>query len=254
MIYTFGDGFAAGHIWPEWPQILEAITQMPVTNFGHIGAGNEYIFNCAVKTALKAQPTDTFLIQWAKPDRFDKIIEDAAWEDLQSQDPVYKSIQSNVYNQTWWSTSASNLEQISTYRNFYIQSQQATDRSVLYMISLSKMLDSFGIKHYYFCTYNYDYSSHINFKDLKKLPWIDMVGMDEWSRHMELRGTEIQPKPIIHFNWVIEKILPRLNIELPPLVIDNISNVIKNYNFEPFHFDRDQEWTNIKNEISLLLK
>jgi hypothetical protein len=63
MIYTFGDGFAAGHIWPEWPQLLEAVTQTEVKNFGHVGAGNEYIFNCAIKSALTANKTDIFLVQ-----------------------------------------------------------------------------------------------------------------------------------------------------------------------------------------------
>ena len=74
MIYTFGDGFAAGHIWPEWPQLIELLTSTEVNNFGHIGAGNEYIFNCAVKSALTANTQDLFLIQWADPIRFDKLI------------------------------------------------------------------------------------------------------------------------------------------------------------------------------------
>jgi hypothetical protein len=74
MIYTFGDGFAAGHIWPEWPQLIELITATKVDNFGHIGAGNEYIFNCVVKTAANANKNDLFFIQWANPLRFDKLI------------------------------------------------------------------------------------------------------------------------------------------------------------------------------------
>jgi hypothetical protein len=43
-IFCFGDGFATGHIWPEWPQILQALVpncQVVVT--AGIGAGSEFL-------------------------------------------------------------------------------------------------------------------------------------------------------------------------------------------------------------------
>jgi len=146
MIYTFGDGYAAGHIWPEWPQMLELLyPDIGVYNFGHIGAGNEFIFNCAVKAALTASSTDLFVIQWALPTRFDKMIEDDSWIDINTSDTVYKGIYATQFGQHWWTTSASVLPIVTTYHSVYIQREQAMNTSILYMISLSKMLHSLNI-------------------------------------------------------------------------------------------------------------
>lgn len=251
MIYTFGDGFASGHIWPEWPQFLDSIIP-PVRNFGHIGAGNEYIFNCAVKSASTANKDDIFLVQWASPFRYDKIIQDNQWDELQKSDPVYKDINSTVFKQKWWATSGSKLKEIEYYQDFYIQSEQYVNRSVLYMIALSKMLDSLDIKHRYFLTYEFDYSAHENYQDIKKLPWIDFdKGMEEWSRQFDDRGQEIQPSPQIHLRWVLLKILPSLNINIDQ---EKILNLVDNYKFNAYDPDRNQQWLNLKHEINLLLK
>lgn len=254
MIYTFGDGYASGHLWPEWPQILESLIQQPVVNFGHIGAGNEYIFNCAVKTALIADSKDTFLIQWSNPNRFDKLLQDNNWEQLNDKDEIYKGIIANAYNQQWWATSASILPEIKHYNNFYIQKEQALNRSVLYMISLSKMLTALDLQHYYFQTETVDYSNHNNYEDVLNLPWIEMTGMDNLSRMHPLRGNEIQPSPIVHFEWIIEKILPKLHFEIDSDKVKKISKLIKDQNFIPYHYDRVQIWKNLKDEISLLFK
>jgi len=256
MIYTFGDGFASGHIWPEWTQLLEPILQTPVKNFGHIGSGNEYIFNCAVKSALTATSSDIFIIQWASPNRFDKLIEDTVWTELQETDSVYKGIVANSYNQTWWATSGSSLPEIIKYKEFYIQVQQAINRTVLYMITLSKLLDSLGIKHLYFSTYFFDYSSHDNYEDLKNLPWVQFdQGMEEWSRQFSnIRGTEIQPKPLIHVKYIVENLLPKLGIVLDSKISNAVYSLVNSIEFTPYNCDRDQIWNNLKDEINLLFK
>jgi hypothetical protein len=253
MFYTFGDGFAAGHIWPEWPQMLEAVTQTDVMNFGHVGAGNEYIFNCAIKSALTASTSDVFLVQWAPPNRFDKIKQDIIWQQLHDNDTNYKGIQSDVFAQRWWSTSASDTKEILDYKNFYIQSDQTENRSVLYMIALSNMLNFLNIKHFYFFTYTHDYSTHLNFKDLQLLPWVGNKSMYDWAKGMPEYGPEIQPSPIVHLKWVIEKILPALGINILPNR-QKIEKLIETHIFVPFHHDRKQHWEDLKFEISLLCK
>ncbi len=254
MIYTFGDGFAAGHIWPEWPQLIEPILHQPLKNFGHIGAGNEYIYNCAIKSAFTATSDDLFLVQWTDCMRFDKLIEDKQWEMIQETDKVYQGITATSFDQTWWSTSASELDEINQYKSFYIQFQQATNRTVLYMITLSKILNSLNIRHVYFSTYSFDHSTHTNYKELKELPWIDFpMGMEEWSRdHDKIRKNEIQPSPLIHLKYIIEKILPKLQIKINIKILDEIYKLVDDYDFEPYHWDREQIWKNLKNEISLL--
>lgn len=251
MIYTFGDGFAAGHIWPEWPQFLEVIAG-PITNFAHIGAGNEYIFNCVIKAALDANPSDIFVVQWTDPNRFDKLIEDQDWRDLQQADPVYKNIKANSFGQDWWSTSASTVEEVLQYKK-YIQTKQAENRSVLYMITAAKMLEALKIEYCYSLTYSYDYSTHNNYKDLKCLNWIDLEsGLEEWSEQDKYRGTEIQPCAKVHANYVIEKILPKLDI--PFNSAQELITLVDQYQFQPYDPDRDHIWTCFKNEFSLLSK
>ena len=45
-IYTFGDGFATGHIWPEWPQLLQALLpDYTIINTAGIGAGCEFLIS-----------------------------------------------------------------------------------------------------------------------------------------------------------------------------------------------------------------
>ena len=37
-IVCLGDGFAANHIWPEWPAIIQALyPDITVKNYGEIG-------------------------------------------------------------------------------------------------------------------------------------------------------------------------------------------------------------------------
>jgi len=238
-IYTFGDGFASGHIWPEWPQLLDAITDS-VENYGHIGAGNEFIFNCAVKAALEATSTDIFLIQWAPSDRFDKILEDSYSESIKQEDPIYSNIDKTVFDQTWWSSSASTQEVIKDYHRL-IGPTQSQNRSKLFAISLSHTLKSLGIKHLYFSTYAVDFLD----KDTERLPWIDTAGMESYSQKFADRGNEVQPRPIIHLNYLIEKILPRLDIKFDQKIFD----LVYNTKFVAYDPDREEKWKNLREEI-----
>ncbi len=198
-IYTFGDGFASGHIWPEWPQLLDALTGS-VENYGHIGAGNEFIFNCAIKAAVKAKSDDIFLVQWAQSNRFDKLLEDEYSTTIKQADPIYKDIEATVFGQTWWSSSASKLEIIKSYHRL-VGPTQSQNRSKLFAISLSHTLKSLGIKHLYFSTYAVDFLD----KDTEVLPWVDTDGMESYSQKFSNRGDEVQPKPIIHLTYLKEK-------------------------------------------------
>lgn len=247
MIYTFGDGFAAGHIWPEWPQLVEVLTHNTVENYGHIGAGNEYIFNCAVKQALLSNKDDIFLVQWADPVRFDKLVEDDKWAELQQKDDVYRNINSKVFGQNWWCTSGSTLPEIKEYKNLYIQRTQAINRSVCYMVALSKMLDSYGIKHGYFLTYPFDYSVHGNYADLTNLPWVDTVDMDTWTTNTGVRGNEIQPSTVSQCMWVVDKLTAFLSIE--PTHASKVLSLIQESNIIPYDPDRDKFWQDFKNKL-----
>ena len=254
MIYTFGDGYASGHIWPEWPQLLSAVLQQPINNYGHVGAGNEYIFNCAVKAALIARPGDIFIVQWAKTDRFDKIIQDSVWAALHDTDLVYNKINATSFNQTWWSTSASMLPEISNYHDFYIQSAQSENRSILYMISLAHMLQAVGATYLYFSTYSHDYSAHNNYFDLQELKWVSHEGMSQWAQRLNIAGTEVQPPPATHLKYVVDELIPRLGLELSSKIKAELTQIVSQHSFIPYYWDRDKIWEVMQHEISMLFK
>jgi len=184
------------------------------------------------------------------------VSEDTVWTKLQETDSIYKGIVANSYNQTWWASSGSSLPEIIKYKEFYIQAQQATNRSVLYMITLSKMLDNLGIKHLYFSTYFFDYSSHDNYKDLEALPWTQInQGMEEWSKQFgDIRGSEVQPRPLIHLKYIIEHLLPKLDLALDPQISNAVYSLVDKVEFIPYDIDRSQIWNNLKDEINLLFE
>lgn len=73
-IFTFGDGFATGHVWPEWPQILQAlITDHKVINTAAIGAGSEFLVTHFVDLMPQIQ-NSVVIFQWPNALRFDKLI------------------------------------------------------------------------------------------------------------------------------------------------------------------------------------
>lgn len=88
-ILCFGDGYAANHIWPEWPAIVQALyPELQHENFGEIGAGNEFITSAIVQ-AHTDNPDEFYIVQWAIPNRFDKLLQDESWDSIIDNDPVY---------------------------------------------------------------------------------------------------------------------------------------------------------------------
>lgn len=254
MIYTFGDGFAAGHIWPEWPQFLEVFTNDQVTNHGVVGAGNELIFNTAIKQSFTATSDDVFLVQWAMPVRFDKILETPDWHELQKTDEVYRNNRYMVFDNIWWPTSGSALPEIRHYHNFYVQRKQAVERSVMYMLSLSGYLTNLGIAHHYFSTYDLHISDHPLADHVNQLPWVTTTSMETWSRTRPDRGDEIQPSPMVHYKFVEEFLLPTLNITVDPGVLQKIERRVQQITPIPFYYDHKKVWTDFKDEVSLFFK
>ena len=120
-IICFGDGYAAGHIWPEWPDIIKALyPDLEHENFGAVGAGNEFITSCVVNSHIN-NPDAFFIIQWALPNRFDKLIEDSSWDKIIDEDPVYYFNRVHFNDQKWWLSSASQVPAIQKYHSTYVQ-------------------------------------------------------------------------------------------------------------------------------------
>ena len=88
-IFTFGDGYATGHIWPEWPQILKALCpEHEIINTAGIGAGYEFLVSNFVYMLPQLHNQAT-IFQWPHPQRFDKLLEDESWDDIIKNDTTY---------------------------------------------------------------------------------------------------------------------------------------------------------------------
>jgi hypothetical protein len=123
-IFTFGDGYATGHLWPEWPQILATLVpEYTVVNTAGIGAGAEYLVHKLVQQ-VDAMRDSHVIFQWPVADRFDKVVEDPRWSDIIKNDPVYhfNTVADDLH--IWWLSSASSQKEIRTYHEFFVQAEQ----------------------------------------------------------------------------------------------------------------------------------
>lgn len=247
MIYTFGDGFAAGHIWPEWPQILAAICNQPVINYGYPGAGNDLIFSTAIDTALAATQPSTFIIQWTSWNRFDKLLEDDSWDNTIQNDKKYSHAVYNINNKKWWLSSGST--QLHEYHTRYQQQTQRQLFDIYHMMLLETFLKQRGHVCFYCLTYDFD-TSVLTKKQitlLNQLPWINKLsGMDSMIRVAD-RGTEIQPLPLGHARWILDfLLLPAIsNTKLAQLI-----DLISAQQWIPYDPDREEIWTQIVQKLS----
>ena len=223
-IFCLGDGYAHGHIWPEWPQILKALcpdyTVVPITG---IGAGNEFLISQLLTQEVSNQKV---IFQWAQHNRFDKLLQDHNWQTLAESDSVYHFNFYKSNNQHWWLSSAAQLPEIARYHNFYIQSEQSLLRYQNQQTLIKTYLD--------FNQVDYCFTSTKILENFSRLP-----------RFNDLRGTEIQPSPIVHFFFLIEILAPAINLTIDKNQAEFLKNKIQNHKWVPYDPDREEIWNNM---------
>lgn len=226
-VYCFGDGFAHGHIWPEWPQILEALLpDHNVITVSGIGAGPEYL---VTKFSQLLPISGTVIFQWPQPNRFDKIIEDSNWAHIVDADPVYHFNTYTDGHEKWWLSSASTNHDVITYHTKYIQPKQANIRLKTYQNLVRTILENTN------CAYTF----------------ISTTEQEIYSRqNLTIRGNEIQPSPLSHFNFLIEKIMPATN--LCNIHARILKDLITEQIWIPYDPDREEIWANIKDRFKTL--
>lgn len=71
--------------WPKWPELLAEKLDMKCINFGHSGAGNEYIYTTLVNQIVRMNPNDIGLVipAWTQAQRKDIKIRNR-WRHLDS--------------------------------------------------------------------------------------------------------------------------------------------------------------------------
>lgn len=228
-IYCVGDGFAHGHIWPEWPQILQALLpDRSIQVISGVGAGNEFLINRLLQCDVRNRKV---IFQWADACRFDKIIEDQQWYSIAESDPVYHFNLHQHRQHTWWLSSASQNKDIRRYHEFYVQKNQAHQR----LLDQKKLLSGYLISQN--CGYiEISTDQHESYS--------------RQSKFDNLRGDEIQPSPMVHFEFVKEILLPMIDIPVDADRISNLEKLISVHDWQPYHPDREQIWDDMIKDLN----
>jgi hypothetical protein len=220
-IFCVGDGYAHGHIWPEWPQILKALRpDLDITVISAVGAGHEFLIGELLTYDIKQS---TVIFQWPIHQRFDKLIQDNQWVDIVKSDPLYYFNTYKTNNGLWWCSSASDLDIVKTYHNFYIQSDQSLQRQRIQKKLMSAYMSDQNAR--YIDTSNDE--------------------QDKFAANLDCRGTEIQPLPLLHYQWLVQSIMPAAGIEINPILAEELHNRICNHKWIAYDPDREEIWNNM---------
>lgn len=218
-IICCGDGYAHGHIWPEWPQLLQCIfPDMNMEVVSAVGAGNEYL----VSELLCRDVKDSIVIfQWPGTRRFDKLLTDQTWDSIIDSDPVYHFNRCKGANGTWWCSSASQQPEVTQYHKFYISADQAKLREHNYKTLLQAWLEQQSAEWIFISTHQQEHYS--------KQP-----------RFKHLQGGHTQPHPLIHFWFLVEKILPQLSVKCNDQRLKLIQQRLEAHNWQAYDPDCQQ--------------
>lgn len=230
-IFCLGDGYAHGHIWPEWPQILQAIIpDYEIITLSGIGAGNEFLINSLVSQGNSIQ-FQSVIFQWADYKRFDKLIQDQEWIRIGQADTTYHFNFYTKSDQIWWLSSASSNESIQKYHDFYVQDKQAILRMQNQQILIENYLQNNQCRYYFTSTK-------------------DQMNFSKKNRFSKARGNEIQPNPLVHFYFVVEILLPGLHIDFDQTRADALRQMIENQHWVAYDPDREEIWKMIVESLS----
>jgi len=226
-IYTFGDGFATGHLWPEWPQILQALVPeySVINDCPAIGAGAEYLVTGFVDLVPELE-NHMVIFQWPMMDRFDKLIEDKYWFYIGKTDPVYHfNFHKRPYG-VWWLSSTSQQPQVREYHEKFVQTGQHKKRLQNYQTLVRNTLENLNCEYCFSDTNEHQYYSTLN-------------------RFAETRQQEVQPSPIVHYYFLIERILPKINIVYDPTRAEQLEKLITAQHWQAYDPYREEIWQDL---------
>ena len=224
-IFTFGDGYATGHIWPEWPQILQALLpEYQIINTAGIGAGAEFLVSGLIDL-LPDLHHQQAIVQWPQAIRFDKLLQDRSWDSTISNDSVYhfNRVQ-DTQQREWWLSSAS--DSVKLYHEQYVQSLQSQRRLEILKTLIKHTLNDVDCDTVYTSTQDQEIYS-------------------KQTKFITTRQNQIQPSPIVHFYWIVEKILPKLTVQVDQSRLQLLEDLINKTNWVPYNPDRDSIWQGI---------
>lgn len=230
-IFCFGDGFATGHLWPEWPQILQALLpdHTVVTTVG-IGAGTEFLVSGFVDL-IPEMSGQQVIFQWPWTRRLDKLLQDQSWQHIISNDPVYHfNTITDPEGRNWWLSSGSKSADVTQYHAHYVQQHQHQRRHEIYQQLVSHTADHLNC-----------HTIHTTTKDQDKF--------SRSERFKLIRQAEVQPSPAVHFYWLIEQIVPQLNVTVNSELQSKLEWLLLQTAWTAYDPDRREIWTSIVEQL-----
>ena len=228
-IFCLGDGYAHGHIWPEWPQILQALLPNYKIVLGTgVGAGNEFLIDQLLNFDCQ---NHLVVFQWAQANRFDKLLQDLQWQILAQNDPVYYFNFETTRSGTWWLSSASQDKKIQEYHEFFVQNQQAELRLKNQRILVENYLQNQNCQYWFTSTQQQELFCQTH-------------------RNSYQRGNEVQPHPIMHYHFVIDCIKPALNLPIDFELQELLEKIINQTTWIAYDPDREEIWENICKKLT----
>ena len=216
----FGDSVAVPPWYPryiKWPEIIKLMTKgVDVVNLSRYGAGNEYIIQCLRRNY---QNNDAVLIQWAKPDRLDLVLdhgqeETQYWNQTIAGDEIYRDNVMSLGSDRIWISSGSKTAGVKEYHKKFISKRQHQIRSQLFVDYAKLLLSN---KSYGFLLTKTSPYLEETVDDTSNWFWHEKFsGMCEFrteSRYADLDLGLVQPIPLIHFDFIRQFIQP--NFSLP---------------------------------------
>lgn len=211
----FGDSTAVPNWYPKywkWPKIIELMTKnLVLTDLSRYGAGNEYMVN---QLKQHVDLVDAVMIQWAKPNRLDLVLDHADpkfWQNIIDNDTIYHNNVLMCGNDKFWITSASKAPEVLYYHQYYIGTRQHQLRSQLY-IEYAKLLLEHHKKLYRFMLVE-----NSNYIDIDA-NWIchePFKGMSDFRKHSKYSNLELgltQPTPLVMFDFIKKYIMPSIDL------------------------------------------
>lgn len=228
-IFTFGDGYATGHIWPEWPQMLQALLpEYQIVNTAGIGAGAEFLVSGMIDL-LPDMHHQQAIVQWPQADRFDKLLQDQSWDTTISNDSVYHFNRvHDTQKREWWLSSAS--DSVKLYHEHYVQSLQSYRRLEVFKTLVTHTLNHIACATVHTSTPDQEFYS-------------------KQTRFITTRQNQVQPGPVVHFYWTVEKILPKLTVQVDQSRLVMLENLINKTNWVPYDPDRESIWQDIVRKL-----
>ena len=142
----------------------------------------------------------------------------------------------NVYESNghrWWCSSASPQPDVRRYHEYFVQSAQAEQR-----LHDQRVL----IDHY--LAHNQCWYIETSYSEQE--------AFSRQNRFDLIRGNEVQPKPMVHFHFVKERVLSKLPWPIDQSRVDRLEAALQNHDWPAHDPNKDHVWQKITSDLDIV--